>query len=236
MASSPGDHGDSQVTALAADIEKLNLRPRSESTPTCGPTKETAIFLQDVCLLHRFIRSRDTSAIVEKPERMRAVNIGLAAAMAHLEESFASTLIQSAGSPILSTASTSDDLAAALGRMNLATKDVDPLEFQSSPISVVKSVASADMLNHAAVKFIHGDVDGDIYLENLKRWARDSHGEILKGGSEIPEGLSQGDLYRMYSHSFVPRYDDAIAPLQSVLRLWTLFKAPSAQFAQPLTL
>jgi len=24
------------------------------------------------------------------------------------------------------------------------------------------------MFNHAVVKFIHGDVDGDMYLENLK--------------------------------------------------------------------
>jgi hypothetical protein len=183
---------DDTADSLVASLEKLNLVTPSAFT---HPTKETAIFLQDICLQHRFIRSRDTSAIVEKPERLRAVNTGLAAAMAHLEQSLAATKVDYHA---LSTGSTSDDLAAALDRMNLAAQGVDPLESQSSPVSVIKSAASVDMLNHPAVKFIHGDVDGDLYLENLKDWARDSHDKIMKGGSEIPEGLPQGDLYRKY--------------------------------------
>ena len=152
------------------------------------PTKETAIFLQDACLQHRFIRSRDTSNVVERPERLRAISIGLAAAMARIEES----LSTSSGTLEMSP---SDDLANALGRMNLAASP-DPLESPTIPISVVKSSASAHMFTHPAVKFVHGDVDGDVYLENLKAWARDSHDKIAKGESEIPEGLAQGDLYR----------------------------------------
>ena len=199
MSSSPVPPSDSEhliapvdspvANSLAADIEKLNLSSVSS-------TKETVIFIQNLCLQHRFIRSRDTSTIVEKPERMRAVNIGLAAAIARLE-SLAATETLSVGSAPIPT-STSDDLAAALGRMNLAATDVDPFISDSSPLSVVKSAVSIDMLNHAAVKFIHGDVEGDLYLENLKAWARDSHDKILQGGSEIPEGLSQGDLFRTF--------------------------------------
>ena len=181
---------DSLVASLTAGIEKLGLI--APSNPT-HPTEETAVFLQDICLQHRFIRSRDTSAIVERPERLRAVNIGLAAAIAHLEETLAATKIEPVDT--LPVASASDDLVAALGRMNLA-QGGDPLESQSSPVSVIKSTASVDMFNHPAVKFIHGDVDGDVYLENLRAWARDSHDKILKGESEIPDGLSQGDLYR----------------------------------------
>jgi histone deacetylase HOS3 len=173
----PGsDPADSLVASLTADIEKPGLVASSTST---HPTKETAVFLQDICLQHHFIRSRDTSAIVEKPERLRAVNVGLAAAIAHLEELLAAA----------------KDLAAALGRMNLAAQGIDSLDL-SAPVSIIKSTASVDMFNHPAVKFIHGDVDGDVYLENLRVWARDSHDKILKGESEIPEGLSQGDLYR----------------------------------------
>ncbi|KZP21521.1 Arginase/deacetylase [Athelia psychrophila] len=134
---------------------------------------------------HRFIRSRDTSAIVEKPERLRAVNVGLAAAMARLESTV--------------TKAEPDDnaggLVAALNKLNLASSDVDPLSSPNLAVSVVKSSASVDILRHPAVKFVHGDVDEDVYLENIKAWARDSHDKIAKSESEIPEGLSQGDLY-----------------------------------------
>jgi histone deacetylase HOS3 len=190
MPPSNSEPGGEPADSLAAAIEKLSLDTQLTST---NPTKETAIFLQDICLQHRFIRSRDTSAIVEKPERLRAVNIGLAAAIAHLEQPLTTTKVEGSA---LSSGSADDDLAAALGRVNLAAQGADLLESLPSPVSVIKSAASVDMLNHAAVKFIHGDVDGDVYLENLKVWARDSHDKITKGESEIPEGLSQGDLYR----------------------------------------
>lgn len=193
--------------SLVAAIEKLSLNTQSTST---NPTKETAIFLQDICLQHRFIRSRDTSAIVEKPERLRAVNIGLAAAMAHLEQSLAITKLESSA---LSSGSADDDLAAALGRVNLAAQGANLLESLSSSVSVIKSVASVDMLNHPAVKFIHGDVEGDVYLENLKVWAKDSHDKIMKGESEIPEGLSQGDLYREPCIHYYILRDGDIVPL-----------------------
>ncbi|KZP17796.1 hypothetical protein FIBSPDRAFT_1046648 [Athelia psychrophila] len=88
-------------------------------------------------------------------------------------------------------------LVAALNKLNLASSDVDPLSPPNLAFSVVKSSASVDILRHPAVKFVHGDVDGDVYLENIKAWARDSHDKIAKSESEIPEGLSQGDLYRM---------------------------------------
>ncbi|KAH9936423.1 Arginase/deacetylase [Fomitopsis serialis] len=121
----------------------------------------TAVFTQKSCVQHRYIRSRDTSCIVERPERLRAVHVGLAAAVARLEESFAAPR---------------DSNAKA-----------EPKEERSD--------ASVDILNNAAVKFIHGDIEGDVYLENLKRWTAESRAKIDKGESEIPEGLPQGDLY-----------------------------------------
>lgn len=160
--------------------------------------KHPAIFIQDACFQHQYIRSRDLSAIVERPERLRAVAVGLAAAIARFE----STLPSSATSDALNRAETEkdrekldpDDLVIALGRMNLVH---NPLQHkQPSPVSIVKSQASVDLLNHSAVKYIHGDLEGDVYLGNLKGWARDSWEKIHQGSSEIPEGLSQGDLYR----------------------------------------
>ena len=177
---------DPSIASLTESVDKLDL-----AIHAAKPLKPTAIYIQDICLQHRFIRSRDTSAIVEKPERLRAVNVGLAAAIARLESAATAVGKQDDGA---------DALVAALDKLNLAHLDADILSSPNLPVSIVKSAASVDILNNAAVKFVHGDVDGDIYLENIKAWARDSHDKILKGDSEIPEGLSQGDLYRECVH------------------------------------
>jgi histone deacetylase HOS3 len=139
------------------------------------------VFLQDACLEHQYIRSRDTSQIVERPERIRAVKIGLAAAISHLE-----------GVPNTSAIDETDDLSTALDRMNLGTPSTQRIK---TPIQLVHSSATVKILDNPAVKFIHGDIDGDVYLEKLVEWARKSQDNVAKGNSEIPEGLSQTDLY-----------------------------------------
>ncbi|EIN12906.1 Arginase/deacetylase [Punctularia strigosozonata HHB-11173 SS5] len=146
----------------------------------------TTVFLQDACLKHRYVRNKDTSNIVERPERIRAVKTGLSAAIARLEE------LQPRANPSVAEHNAAEDLTAALQRMNLASNDA----FEArSGVRVVKSSAAIDILHNAAVKYVHGDIDGDVYLENLKRWAAESISKIAEGGSEIPEGLNQGDLY-----------------------------------------
>ncbi|KAF9465374.1 histone deacetylase complex protein [Collybia nuda] len=146
-------------------------------------TRHAAVFLQDACYQHQYIRSRDLSAIVERPERLRAVTIGLSAAIARLE------LVVPTKQHINTRGDEDpDDLVAAMNRMNLILD-------HESPISIIQSHASVDILANPAVKFVHGDVDGDVYLENLKQWAEDSRNKIHKGESEIPSGLAQGDLY-----------------------------------------
>lgn len=173
----------------------------------------TAVFLQDACLKHRFIRSRDSSNIVERPERLRAVKLGVSAAIARLEGPIPvgkqvpeDSSKHEMGSPLkaadvsqVEAGAEADILAEAMGRMNIApatSLEEFPLS-RSLPIRVLRSSAQVNILNHAAVKFVHGDIDGDVYLEKLKVWARDSADKIAAGQSEIPEGLSQGDLYCM---------------------------------------
>ena len=46
---------------------------------------DTAIYLQDECYKHKYIRSKDVSTIVERPERIRALKMGIGAAIARLE-------------------------------------------------------------------------------------------------------------------------------------------------------
>ncbi|KAG2344392.1 Arginase/deacetylase [Suillus weaverae] len=157
-------------------------RPSSLKAPT-----HVKIYLQDDCLKHRFIRSRDTSSIVERPERLRAVKIGLAAAIARIEEA------EGALKPSDANVSIDDELVAALGKMDIATSDGGLIRARS--ISVTRSTATVDLLDDAAVKYVHGDVDGDVYLQNLKAWARDSEDNITRKGSEMPEGMPPLDLY-----------------------------------------
>ncbi|KAI1790191.1 Arginase/deacetylase [Ganoderma leucocontextum] len=156
---------------------------------------QTAVFLQKACLQHRYIRSRDNSNIVERPERLRAVNIGLAAAVARLEEHTGPIAIEDTTLPNPSNQEEeTDELTKALGKLQLSTLS-RPGSLARVPVTFIHSDASVDLLNHAAVKFVHGDIERDVYLENLKRWVLESQDKVNKGDSEIPEGYSQGDLY-----------------------------------------
>ncbi|ORY73395.1 histone deacetylase domain-domain-containing protein [Leucosporidium creatinivorum] len=49
------------------------------------PSRRTCVILQDACLQHRYARNDDIGTIVERPERIRAIKTGVAAAWARLE-------------------------------------------------------------------------------------------------------------------------------------------------------
>ncbi|KAF4562594.1 Histone deacetylase HD type 1 [Pleurotus pulmonarius] len=151
------------------------------STPQQRPT----VFLQNACHEHQYIRSKDSSLIVERPERLRAVTLGLAAAMARLGDHSNASV-----APAKPDDSDASDLADALSRININGKGT-----QDEPLNIVRSSASVQLMNHPAVKFIHGDIEGDKYLENLTSWIKESRTKIANDQSEIPDGLSQGDLY-----------------------------------------
>ncbi|KAF8648755.1 hypothetical protein AX16_006182 [Volvariella volvacea WC 439] len=156
--------------------------------------KLPVIFVQNACLQHKFIRSRDTSNVVERPERLRAVSIGLAVAISRIEESIS----QNASRTIINgTKSTGEELAAALDKLQISQTPQlgSGSGTTDSIIEIVQSSASVDILNNEAVKFVHGDIGGDVYLETLKSWVESSRDKIAKGQSEIPDGLPQGDLY-----------------------------------------
>lgn len=157
---------------------------------------DTGIFLQDACTQHRYIRSKDNSSVVERPERLRAVNIGISSALARLEG------IDTRESDTKHEGADKDvgELVDVLDKMHIGP---DAAGVGPRIAEIVKSQASVDILNNEAVKFVHGDIEKDIYLENLKKWADQSWDEIAQGRSEIPEGLPQGDLYRSsFPHSF----------------------------------
>ena len=155
----------------------------------------TTILLQDACRLHQYIRSKDVSTIVERPQRLRAVNIGVAALCARLE-----TLLQRSNKDIsqLKANTSEEDLVAALGKLDI--QESVPYGSTSFPVRIHRSKATLDILSHHAVKYVHGDIERDTYLENLIKWAKESRRKIVEDGTEIPEGLSQGDLYCETQH------------------------------------
>ena len=156
----------------------------------------TTVFFQDDCYKHRFIRSGDISLIVERPERLRAIKLGLAAGIACVEENNKSHN-SSYDTKTASDSTTSTDLVAAL-------QDLDLLGgIQSDIVKVVKSTGSISLLHNEAIKFVHGDIDGDVYLENLTKWAKESTEKIKAGESEIPSHFAQGDLYRELLFTFI---------------------------------
>ncbi|KAF5334553.1 hypothetical protein D9758_015774 [Tetrapyrgos nigripes] len=134
----------------------------------------------------------DLSAIVERPERLRAVKVGLAAARARLEDVVRTHSRVDGTMEEVNAAENPDDLASALDKLKIAT---DPNLNTTNIVSIVHSSASLDIVNNAAVKFIHGDIDGDVYLQNLTNSIKESTEKISRGESEIPQGLAQGDLY-----------------------------------------
>lgn len=155
----------------------------------------TTVFFQEACLSHRFIRSRDTSAIVERPQRLKAVKAGVAAAIARLEEirgKNSDTVAQGAPDP-------DDVLASALERLKIS-------DGRAATVNVAMSTVSVDLLSHPAVKYVHGDIDGDVYLERLVTLIRESEEKVARGESEIPDGLSQGDLYREFTVHCIVHY------------------------------
>ncbi|KAI0667672.1 Arginase/deacetylase [Trametes maxima] len=160
---------------------------------------KVSVFLQKSCLQHRYIRTRDNSHIVERPERLRAVNVGLAAAVARLEEVALVTPTLTSGTtaaPSATRLNDEDELTKALGKLQLSVSTSSPSEPPSQTlVTFVQSTASADLLNNPAIKFVHGDIERDVYLETLVAWAKGSQDKVAKGESEIPEGYSQGDLY-----------------------------------------
>ncbi|KAF8811563.1 hypothetical protein BYT27DRAFT_7252658 [Phlegmacium glaucopus] len=141
---------------------------RLEISTTSCILKKSAIFIHNACLQHRYIRSKNTLNIVERPERLRAVTIGLFAAIARM----VSSTTTPGHKPQSASPKREPDPKELTDVMNKLKIDSELSTYQS-PVAIIESQAMVDILNHPA--------------ESLDK--------ISEGESEIPEGLSQGDLY-----------------------------------------
>ena len=139
-----------------------------------------------MCFQHKYIRSKNKSDIVEHPKQLCAISIGISCAIACLES------IQPDYSP--DKEQLNDDNVHHLAR-TLENIQISPIHICTGVLQILKSQAIVDILNNASVKFAHGDINSNTYLQKLKDWAVNSWDAISLNSLEIPEGLPQGDLY-----------------------------------------
>lgn len=136
--------------------------------------------------------------MVERPERLRAVAVGIAAACARLEE-YEQTPLPSTSLAQVKLEETkgkdaSESLVDALNQLSISAASEERATATTAFNILNASYASPDILNHDAIRFIHGEAPE--YLAKLNEWASLSESKIRTGESEIPTGYSQGDLYR----------------------------------------
>jgi hypothetical protein len=173
---SPHEHRFVHTISIAATPWKALAFSSRPSKPV--------VYLQDACLLHKYIRTRDKSNVFERPERLRAINVGIAAAYARLE-------------------------FATVSRWE---EDEAINQFGSGayqPFDIIRSDAAIRIHRHSSSAFIHGQIgpphDKVPYALRLERWCRESRQAIAENGSEIPEIYEQ-DLYCRCIHFTILKF------------------------------
>lgn len=176
---------------------------------------ELLVLVQEACLEHRYLRTKDISTIVERPERLRAVKIGVAAAFARLH-------------PEHSHRDDDGDLQRALEGLDLSKTEAAPMRrlLKGQHLDVYRSSARL-RIHDAALSLAHPHVnevpDGFVppktiggvpvtptaspsktdtfsagpktYAEQLVALCQGSSSAFGSGRSEVPLHLPQGDLY-----------------------------------------
>lgn len=172
------------------------------------------LFIQPACLQHKYIRHPNSSHIFERPERLRAVLLGVAAAVARLEEAeerVRATLqaqggLAGNGNGNGATNGDGDDLSNLLSGLSIQSAFQSPRHLSIVPPPTASSPGQV-LLHHPALQLAHSPpspalLDGQAipsstYLRDLHKWASEAIETIKQTGCEIPSGLglNQGDLY-----------------------------------------
>ncbi|POY75342.1 hypothetical protein BMF94_1570 [Rhodotorula taiwanensis] len=129
---------------LAESLVSLSLNTTTKAVARSTPRTpaRTAVLFQPACTKHRYIRTRDTSTIVERPERIRAVKTGVAAAYARLETALPAARDDD-----------DDDLDALLSGLSLdANRD---LKGKRRARELVDPRGPFDILDSGAVMSVH---------------------------------------------------------------------------------
>lgn len=174
----------------------------------CQPNMSRAplgLCIQPACLEHKYIRHRDSSHIFERPERLRAVLLGFAAALARLESVDGPEAVTGNGA--------TDDLSNMLSTLSLANSIYSSAYLNVVPPPVPTSTPGNVLMHHPALQLAHSPpieapfpflpkskgaaLPSSTYLRDLFKWANEAVETIRNTGCEIPDdmGLNPGDLY-----------------------------------------
>ncbi|CAO1636998.1 unnamed protein product [Parajaminaea phylloscopi] len=242
MTDRPEDFKPEEMDALEA-LQKLSLggsfsaaeRPEAPGSSTIAATSETPqqssssladpplldVIVAPAVMAHRFVRGRDVSLIVERPERIRAVLLGVAAvygriAAGELSETAAKPGFQEIGpakGPSAVAASDEDDLASQLAGMSMAApKRIDrpqdegesasqePPHLPPRPMQILHSAYSVPIDRHAALNAVHATEDDTLEailpeIEARRRSKAARHESTALESSSRPGQASQPQLH-----------------------------------------
>lgn len=203
--------GGDLLTCFSRALSTLQLLPFS---PSMAPSEcPLGLFIQPACLQHRYIRHTNASHIFERPERLRAVLLGVAAAVARLEQRDTGEQRNTIGEQH----STTGDLASLLSSLSLVSPAQPTAHLHLVPAPPIPSTPGNILLHHPAVQLAHSPVPdapfpyigspstassgasfpSSSYLRDLVKWANGAADRIKQTGCEIPDGLglNPGDLY-----------------------------------------
>lgn len=182
------------------------------------------ILVQPACLQHKYIRHPNASHIFERPERLRAVLLGIAAAGARLEEANGSADAAQSQKDKEDVKAREDDLSTLLSSLNLTKQPPGSPSIPPRHLHIVQpptpTPAGQVLLHHPALQVAHSpppdyaipylpstaaggsrkfgpSLPSSEYLKELLKWAQEAPERIRTTGCEIPpdRGLNQGDLY-----------------------------------------
>lgn len=147
------------------------MTARQSST---DPVRRRAIvYTQDGCLTHRNISKGGAKHSLERPERLYAVNAGVAAIYARLED------------------------AASQDASRSGSVDAGSADAAEAPFTIVRSTARIHSIaeHPAACTVLHiKPEDGPTYAQVLEEWCKLSRQRITHGERELPPEFEQ-DLY-----------------------------------------
>lgn len=159
----------------------MSVRASQPVAPFRAMRDRPSVYLQHTCLRHRYIRTKDLDGVWERPERLRAINVGVAALYARLEE--------------------------ANGLINFEPKlGMGPPP--EAPFVIMQQAVKFDETCRKAFRYVHSGHEEDGAAWDLSvdvaKWCLDSKARIAREGSEIPEPYEQ-DLYSRSFPSLFPR-------------------------------
>lgn len=207
----------SSITITTVSRNPTTLRTRvsshdSQNTATMVAPSQSrpplGLHIQPACLQHKYIRHANSSHIFERPERLRAVLLGFAGALARLEA------VDAASAP--TPEPEGDDLSSMLSSLSLGGSTsafLPPSHVAIIPPPIPPATPGQILKHHPALQYTHSPPEeapfpflpkargaalpSSTYMKELYTWASEAVETIRTTGCEFPQdkGLNAGDLY-----------------------------------------